>query len=117
MISKQLIAALKEEQKELEALTRKVKRGFDGAPDGSVLVKRYKKGVQFYYRDSPSDRNGKYMPVSEKKRAVALIQKAYDKKVFAAASKQRSKIDSFLKGFDLYALQDVFEREGELRQK
>lgn len=116
MINRQILDALKQEQKKLESVIRKAERELLQAPEGSVLVKRYKKGAQFYYREDPRDRNGKYMPVSEKKRVVALMQKAYHKKALAAAVKQHKAIKSFLNAYDPQALCDVYGGESEIRQ-
>ena len=76
MTDKKIIRILKQEQKRLEVIIHRVEKGLSLAPDGSVLVKRYKKGIQFYYREDPKDRNGVYMPSAERKRAIALVQKA-----------------------------------------
>ena len=116
MISRQILEALEEEQKRLDTVIRKAERELERAPEGSVLVKRYKKGVQFYFRTVASDRNGKYIPVAERKRAIALVQKAYNKRALAAASKQRNAISAFLRSYDPQALREIYQREGKLRQ-
>lgn len=86
------------------------------APEGNVLVKRYKKSVQFYYRNDSKDRNGTYMPVAERERAIALVQKAYNKKMLVTAREQWEILDSFLKRYDPDALMNVFKKESVLRQ-
>ncbi len=117
MIDKNIIRILKQEQKRLEDIISRAEKGLSHAPDGNVLVKRYKKGIQFYYREDPKDRNGIYMPSAERKRAIALVQKAYDRKVLAAAKEQWKELAVFLSKFDPDALMNVFEKESELRQK
>ena len=116
MLNRRIIEELKVKQKRLETVIRNAERELKGAPEGSVLVKSYKKGAQFYYRENPNDRNGKYMPVSDQKRAVLLMQKAYDRKALAAAQRQKSALDSFLKKYDPQALSNVFDRESLIRQ-
>ena len=116
MVDKKIIKALRQEQKRLENIMRRAEKRLSLAPEGSVLVKRYKKGVQFYYRKDPKDRNGIYMPTAERDRALTLVQKSYDRKVLAAARDQWEVLDSFLNGFDPEALRNVYEKERELRK-
>ena len=56
------------------------------------------------------------MPVAERDRAIALVQKAYDLKILAAAKEQWKALNSFLTVFSPDALAGVFEKESELRQ-
>ncbi len=117
MIDRNIICSLKQEQKRLESILKQVEKDLSRAPEGNVLVRRYKKTVQFFYRNDPKDRNGVYMPAAERERAIALIQKSYEKKVFTIAKEQWKILDSFLKRYDPDALTSVFEKERELRQK
>ena len=116
MIDKKIITILKQEQKRLESLIRRAEKSLSLAPKGSVLVKRYKKGVQYYYREDPKDRNGTYMPAAERDRAIALVQKAYNRKILAAAKEQWKVLGSFLANYCPDVLADVYEKESELRQ-
>ena len=45
MIDKKIIDILKQEQKQLESIINRAEKRLSLAPKGSVLVKRYKKGV------------------------------------------------------------------------
>jgi len=87
-IEKEIINKIKQEQKQLEKIIRRAEKGLSLAPEGSVLVKRYKKGIQFYYRENPEDRNGTYLPVADRERAIALVQKSHDKKILTRAKEQ-----------------------------
>lgn len=115
-IDKEIINNIKQEQKQLEKIIRRAEKGLSLAPEGSVLVKRYKKGVQFYYRENPEDRNGTYLPVADRERAIALVQKSHDKKILTRAKEQWKVFDSFLSKYDPDALVTVFEKESKLRQ-
>ena len=116
MINRQTINLLKEERKTLEGIIHKAEHDLSHAPEGSVLVKKYKKGVQFYYRENSKDRDGTYMPASDRARAVSLVQKSYTAKALSAAKGQWNAIDHFLKHYNPEALSGVFDREGENRQ-
>ena len=116
-LDKIIIKLLKQEQKRWERIIRRTEKSLSLAPEGSVLVKRYKKGFQFYYRNDPKDRNGIYLPAAEQKRGVALVQKSYDRKILTAAKKQWKTLNFFLTHYDADALVNVYERESELRQK
>lgn len=116
LIDKKTITILKQEQERLESIIHRAEKSLSFAPEGSVLVKRYKKGAQFYYREDPKDRNGTYILAAERERAIALVQKAYDRKVLAAAKEQWKTLNSFLTKFRPDALANIFEKESELRQ-
>ena len=111
MIDKKIIEILKQEQKRLESIIHRAEKSLSLAPKGSVLVKRYKKGVQYYYREDPKDRNCIYMPAAERERAIALVQKAYDRKILAAAKEQWKVLTSFLTDFSPDAVADVLEKD------
>lgn len=97
-------------------MIQKTEKNLSRAPEGSILVKKYKKGCQFYFRKDEKDRNGTYLRVAERKLAAALVQKAYDKKALSAARKQWKALDLFLRNYQPNALTEIVEREGELRQ-
>ena len=117
MISNSTLQDLVKEQGLLKKIIRQKEDEISRAPEGSVLVRRYKESVQFFFRNSPSDHNGTYIPASERKRAVALVQKRYNRRLLSAAKRQKKAIDAFLKVFDPNALEKVFEKEGPLRRQ
>ena len=116
MTDRSIITKLEKEQAQLENIILQAEKSLSHAPEGSVLVTRYKKGVQYFYRSNPKDRNGIYMPKSDQKRAIDLIQKSYDMKVLTAAKEQWKVLDSFLRKYNPNAVMNVFKNENILRQ-
>ena len=82
-----------------------------------MRIVKYKKGYQYYLRTNPSDTIGVYIPVSERSKAIELIQKGYDSKIVKAAKKQQMIIDRFLKGYDPDRLKKVYSSLSEARKK
>ena len=112
-----LIRELQEQRKKLSLYIRKAEARLQKAPEGTVRIVKYKKGYQYYLRTNPSDTIGVYIPVSERSKAIELIQKGYDSKIVKAAKKQQMIIDRFLKGYDPDCLKKVHSSLSEARKK
>lgn len=117
MYSNQIIAKLKQEKDELARIIQNTARVLKRAPEGTVQVKKHRKGVQFFYRNDPQNKTGTYMPVSEYGKAAMLVQKRYLSRLLEAAGKQEKLLEQFLEKYDPKALENVFLLEGETRQK
>lgn len=116
MTDTQIIQYLKTEQTRLEGIIREAQKEFAASPEGSVFVKPHGKGVQFYYHDDLGETGARYLPVAERERAVALVQKRYLRRVLDAAERSRRVIALFLKCFRPDTLKKVFEREAAIRR-
>ena len=106
--------------REKQILTRIIKDANDeisGYPNGVVHVKKHKNSVQFYLKEESENNRIRYMLSSERKKAVAIVQKQYLIHLKSAAEKQLKIIDSFLAGYDPDSLKNVFKRESEARQR
>ncbi len=68
----QICMLLKEEKNHLQKIISEAEKRNTHAPEGSVLAKKHKNSVQFYYRSESGDKVGKYMRVSERAKAIAL---------------------------------------------
>ena len=112
-----LIRELQEQRKKLSLYIRKAEARLQKAPEGTVRIVKYKKGYQYYLRTNPADTIGVYIPVSERSKAIELIQKGYDSKIVKAAKKQQMIIDRFLKGYDPDCLKKVYSSLSEARKK
>ncbi|MBQ9063652.1 MAG: hypothetical protein IJ121_12685 [Eubacterium sp.] len=113
----QVIRLLRKERDNLEKRLEEAERRIEQAPEGSVQVKKHKKGVQFYFRSSPQEKKLKYLPSAERPKAIALIQKMYDKRIISSAEQQINCIERFLNHYDPDALKKVFWTENPERQK
>ena len=85
-----------ERKEELEACLKIVNQRVETAPQGSLRISSNNRKVQFYHRKTPQDKNGSYIPNSNRKLAIALAQKKYDLKVVKVIQEELSAIDRIL---------------------
>ena len=88
----QLLAERKEYLRKLKDETEK--RLNDSLP-GSLRISSSYGRTQYYYREKPSDRTGKYLPDSKIKVARALAQKGYEKEVRDSAIQEIKAIKAY----------------------
>ena len=112
----EIIETLKKDRDNLSAVILAADKRLAKAPDGWVRIVRHGKGYQFYLRKSGKDKSGTYMPVSEHKKAVQLMQKRYDELVRKAAGGQLKAIDRFLKEYDPQSLKSIYASLHEVRK-
>ena len=111
-----IVTLLREEQSSLQKLLRQIRKELNNAPEGSVQVRRHKKGFQFYHRNTPGSKEESYIPASQRSKAIALIQKRYLERMKKTIAKQLRTVELFLKYYDPYALSRIYSSEGKLRQ-
>ena len=112
-----MIEYLLEEKKKLSRIIRETKRRLDKAPEGCVRIVKHRNGYQFYLRTEGGDTSGVYLPVSERRKALALIQKRYDSQIRKAAEKQLDVIDYFLQKYDPESLKKIYQSMSEARKE
>ena len=117
MDKKKIIEELQKEKDQLSTVIRDTERRLKTAPEGQIRVVKHRKGYQFYLREQPSDTSGIYIPVSEKQKAIALIQKKYDQQILTAAQKQLTAIAKFLKEYQPGILKNIYELLPEVRKE
>ena len=113
----QVTRLLQKERDNLEKCIEEAEKRIERAPEGSVQVKKHKEGVQFYFRSNPQEKKLKYLPSAERPKAIALIQKMYDRRIISSAEQQINCIERFLNHYDPDALKKVFCTENPERQK
>lgn len=69
----------------LEDLIEEMSRALENAPPGKLRINNNQGKHQYYQRLSPSDRSGKYIPVSDFQLAKDLAEKEYNKCVLELA--------------------------------
>lgn len=117
MSRKNIIEELLEEKKHLEQIIKDAQSRLKHAPEGKVRCIRHgKNGVQFYLLNKPGNRVGTYMPASQQRTAVGLLQKRYDQLVLRAANKQLAVIDRFLKGYDNSLIRSIYASMSAVRK-
>ena len=116
-LSYHIIKNLHEERQFLKEMLDKLMEEINKAPEGKVLLKKNRQSVQFYHRMQSWEKCGTYIPVSEKAKAIRLIQKQYYEHLCDEIKKQLDVIDEFLAGYGRTELKNVFASEGKLRQR
>ena len=112
-----IIQELSQEKEKMLAIARKVDKRLSKAPEGNIRIIKHRNGYQFYLRMNGADKSGVYLPVSERNKALALIQKGYDLKVKAAAQKQYHALDHFLKHYEPDVLKNIYAAMPEIRSR
>lgn len=84
-------------------------KALDKAPEGWLRVRKYGKGYQYFHITESKDNCGTYIKGNNQKLAVALSQKAYDKKILAEAQKELYILDEYLKKTDENAIEKIYD--------
>ena len=108
---------LERERQRLEGIRRAAESRLRNAPVGYVRILKHRKGFQFFLREDPKDRSGKYIHTSERQLAYSLIQKSYDEKILKAVRKQADKIGRFLRDYDPAVFKNIYSRTGDIRKQ
>ena len=116
MNKKDITKELTEEREMLAAIMKDAERRLSKAPEGLGRMQKHGQGYQFYQRQDSADKSGKYLPVSQRKKGIALVQKGYDQKVLAAARKQLQTIDRFLQKYDPEVFKSIYSGLSEGRK-
>ena len=117
MTSKQILDYLAQEKRKHEKIARDAEKRLKEAPEGNLRVIRHGKGFQFFIRTDPGDKSGVYLPKSEHKKVIPLIQKQYDRKILAASGKQISVISRFIKYYDPDCLKSIYGLQSDIKKK
>ncbi|MDO4416332.1 MAG: hypothetical protein Q4C20_14775 [Erysipelotrichaceae bacterium] len=116
MAREQAMNYLQFEKERFEAIRKSTEERLRGAPEGTVCINKHGNGIQFYFRSAPEDKKGRYLPVAEKEKALALVQKKYDRQVAEAAEKQIIALKRFMKSYDPDCLKKIYEAVSDVRK-
>ncbi len=113
-----------EQLKTLDKLMARAEASLQKRPKGYVNAVRSNGRFQYYFKESASERHGKYMPKADLPLAAALVQKDYDKSFLAAAEEEKRKLLKMKEegtersiSFLYAALSDVYGQAVEGRRK
>ena len=87
------------------------------APTGLIRIVQKNGKLQFYKRDSESDKQGKYLQRSEDKLAHAIIQKEYNQKMVPALEAEINYLKKFLSEYKTKNSNCVYEKLSAPRQQ
>lgn len=85
---KQLKKLVESRRKELNKLVGNKGQSLKKAPEGLLRVAKCKNSVQYFWRTSKDDSNGKYIKKKDMELVYRLAQKEYDLKVIDVAQKE-----------------------------
>ncbi len=118
------LISIEEQLKMLDKMITKAENSLKKAPKGFVNVECNRGADQYYYKESLSEKRGKYLPKEKRALAAALVQRDYDKAFLAAANKEKRILLQFKKhggerniSFLYTSLNDVYERAVSGRKK
>ncbi len=110
------LADLKSRERTIQSLILKIRRRLSTAPEGALRIIKKRKGFQYYFRATPSDSLGRYIPRKDHNKAVKLAQKDYDTKLIAVLEEQLKTIEDFINTFDPDAFEKIYEKLSEPRK-
>ena len=100
----------------LETVRKDTEKRLKNAPKGTLRICAGHNRIQFYHRQSPSDRIGKYLKKKEKSLAVSLAQKDYDQRLLKAIDTEIAALNLYLAKVSPAAPEDLQYQLSEQRR-
>ncbi len=113
----QFISQIENRISELEQALKTKKLSVKNAPTGLIRIVQKNGKLQFYKRESETDKQGKYLPRAEDKLAQAIIQKEYNQKTLPALEAEISCLKNFLTEYKSKTSNSVYENLPSTRQQ
>ena len=113
----QFISQIENRISELEQALKTKKLSVKNAPTGLIRIVQKNGKLQFYKRESETDKQGKYLPRAEDKLAQAIIQKEYNQKTLPALEAEISCLKNFLTEYKSKTSDSVYENLPSTRQQ
>ena len=99
----------------MEQALKIIKHSIKNAPPGLIRIVQKSGKLQFYKRDSETDKEGKYLPRSQDKLAQSIIQKEYNQKTLPALEAEITCLKKFLAEYKTKNSCGVYEKLKEPR--
>ena len=113
----QILSLVEERISLLEQALKLKQASVKRAPEGQVRIAVRKGQFQFYKRETPSDKEGKYLPRSQDDLAHALIQRDYDQKTIPALEAELKYLKNFRKTYKNKCSDKVYTSLSEHRRQ
>lgn len=113
----QILSLVEERISLLEQALKLKQASVKRAPEGQVRIAIRKGQLQFYKRETPSDKEGKYLPRSQDDLAHALIQRDYDQKTIPALEAELKYLKNFRKTYKNKCSDKVYTSLSEPRRQ
>jgi len=101
---------------QLEKSVRKNKRYIGTVPEGRLRITPCRGKYRYYFR-SVGEEKERYMSKNQTDSIRKMVQMHYDEKMLKQIHQTRSAIDRFLKDYNPYAEEEVYEKMGKGRQE
>lgn len=94
----------------LQEIIQKKEKEITKLQQGNIRANKHGKGFQYYLRSGSSDKNGTYLPKSEKRTIEQMLQHEYDEKVLITAKKEMVLLTRLNKIYDTGAIESIYEK-------
>lgn len=108
---------IKNDLDQVKNLKEQIEKNLKRAPEGSLTVSKSKNTIQFFHKENPKEKKGKYIKKTNKKLITQLAQKDYDQLLFRALEKRELKLKKMLKNIPENNLTDVYENLSDTRKQ
>lgn len=100
----------------LNKIIREKKKALQKAPDGVLNVHEHDDSVQFYFKESSSDKVRKYVNANNKFLVQRLCQKDYDQRVLKAAENEMKALERVYRIYQNQTCEEIFDKLHKQRQ-
>ncbi len=108
--------AFLERKEQLIVMRREAEKSLKNLPPGTLRISCSNGRTQYYYRETPSDRRGKYLPTSKEELARQLAQKGYEEQVLEAALQEIQAINAYEARIPDSSPEDIYMHLSEKRR-
>lgn len=100
----------------LEAITNKVKKELENAPEGTLRLGESQGCTQYYHCKEGAPHNGVYIPKKKMELIRALAQKSYNEKLLRYTEKTTKQLEKLLKSYEDDKIEKIYRAEHLKRQ-
>ena len=104
-----MLSAVKMHHQELMEILQNIVVDLKNAPKGKLKIVKKRSSVQFYHRQSASDKNGTYLNKKKLLLTKGLAQKRYNLAVEKVLRKQIAVLDDFIENYSGSELAEIYE--------
>jgi len=78
------------------------------APEGSLRIAGEQGHPRYYHKTTAGDKAGRYLKTSERKTAVLLAQKDYDRRIIKCAETELNILNKLISSYELGVAEDIY---------
>ena len=103
-----IVKEMKDRKQYLEAILETANKLLKNVPEGTLRINNSGKRVQYFYRQTPSERHGKYITKNKIALAGQLAEKDYLNRLTISIQNELDAISSFLEKYPKVVPEDVY---------